>query len=135
MCEIHVVPFSVFEALTDSNWKKAMMDEYQALLKNNTWELVPATDNQHTVSNKWVYRVKHEADGSWDKYKGRLVAKGFQQTTGVGFFETFSPIIKPSTIRIVFTLAVTYGWDIKQIDINNDFLNGELHETVFMTQP
>ena len=115
MCEIHTVPSSVSEALTDSNWKKAMMDEYQALLKNNTWELVPAADNHHIVSNKWVYRVKYKADGTLDKYKARLVAKGFQQTAGVDFFETFSPVIKPSTIRVVFTLAVTHGWDIKQI--------------------
>ena len=110
------------------------MDEYQALLRNNTWELVPAAKNQNIVSNKWVYRVKYKANGSLDKYKTRLVAKGFQQTAGVNFFETFSPVIKPSTIRVVFILAVTYGWDIKQIDINNAFLNGELQETVFMTQ-
>ena len=79
MCEIHALPFCVYDALTDSNWKKAMMDEYQALLKNNTWELVPATNSQHVDKNKWVYRVKYEADGSLDKYKARLVAKGFQQ--------------------------------------------------------
>lgn len=86
MCEIYVVPSSVSEALADPNWKKAMLDEYQALMKNNTWELVPATTEQHVVSNKWVYRVKYKADDSLDKYKARLVAKGFQQTASVDFF-------------------------------------------------
>ena len=112
-----------------------MLDEYQALMRNNTWELVPAAENQHVGSNKWVYKVKYKADGCLDKYKVRLVAKGFQQIVGVNFFETFSPVIKSSTIRVVFTLAVTYGWDIKQIDVNNAFLNGELQETVYMSQP
>ena len=70
-----------------------------------------------------------------DKYKARLVAKGFQQTPGVDFFETFSSVVKASTIRIIFTLAVSRGWDIQQIDINNAFLNGDLHEEVFMSQP
>ena len=70
-----------------------------------------------------------------DKHKARLVAKGFQQTPGVDFFETFSPVVKASTIRIIFTLAVSRGWEIQQIDINNAFLNGNLHEEVFMSQP
>lgn len=67
-------------------------------------------------------------------YKARLVAKGFQQTPGLDSFETFSPIVKASIIRVILTLAITYGWDIQQVDINNAFLNGELHEEVYMTQ-
>ena len=78
MHEIHAIPLSVSEALVDANWKKAMVDVFQALMRNKTWELVPATENQHIISNKWVYRVKYKADGSLDKYKAMLVAKGFQ---------------------------------------------------------
>ena len=78
MREIHVVPLFVSEALTNSIWKQAIMDEYQVLMRNNTWELVPAAENQHIVSNKWVYGVKYKAYGSLDKYKARLVDKGFQ---------------------------------------------------------
>ena len=74
------------------------------------------------------------ADGSLDRCKARLVAKGFQQTPGIDFSETFSPVIKAPTIRIVFTLTVSRGWDIQQIDINNTFLNGDLQEDVYMTQ-
>ena len=85
ICELHATPLSVSEALADVNWKKAMVNEFQALMRNNTLELLPAIENQHVVSNKWVYRVKYKADGSPNKYKARLVAKGFQQTIGVNF--------------------------------------------------
>ena len=81
------------------------------------------------------FRTKFKANGSLDKYKERLVAKGFQQIPGVDFFETFSSVAKASTIRIVFTLAVSKGWNIQHIDVSNAFLNRELHEDVFMTQP
>ena len=116
-------------------WKQAMNDEFQALLRNQTWSLVPPSSVQSVVQCKWVFRTKLKVDGLLDKYKARLVAKGFQQTPGVDFSETFSPVVKASTICIVFTLAVSRGWDIQQIDINNVFLNGDLHEEVFMSQP
>ena len=76
-----------------------------------------------------------KADGSLDKFKARLVAKGFQQHAGVDFSNTFSPVVKVSTIRIIFTLVVAYNWDIQQIDINYAFLNDILHEDVYMCQP
>ena len=76
-----------------------------------------------------------KADGSLDKFKARLVAKGFQQHAGVDFSNTFSPVVKVSTIRIIFTLVVAYNWDIQQIDINYAFLNGILHKNVYMCQP
>ena len=82
-----------------------------------------------------MFRTKFKADGTLDKYKARLVAKGFQQTPGLDFSETFSTVINASTIRIIFTLAVSINWDIQQIDINNAFLNGDLREAVFMAQP
>ena len=97
-----------------------MNDEFQAVLHNQTWSLVPPSSAQR-VQCKWVFRTKHNVDGSLDKYKARLVAKGFQQTLGVDFFETLSPVVKASTIRIIFTLAISRGWDIQQIDINNAF--------------
>ncbi|KAK6131582.1 hypothetical protein DH2020_034596 [Rehmannia glutinosa] len=87
------------------------------------------------ISNKWVFRVKYNANGDVDKFKARLVARGFEQTAGVDFHETFSPVIKPCTIRLIFTLVVTNQWSIQQIDVNNAFLNGDLKETVYMSQP
>ena len=103
-----------------------MEDEFHALILNHTWDLVPNADVPLVVQCKWVFRTKFKADGSLDKYKARLVAKGFQQTVGIDFSYIFNPVVKAPTIRIVFTLAVSKGCDIQQIDINNAFLNGGL---------
>ena len=82
-----------------------------------------------------MFRVKYNPDGSVSKYKARLVAKGFHQTYDVDFFKTFSPVVKPCTIRIVLSLAVMNHWTIRQLVVNNAFLNGVLTEEVFMHQP
>ena len=135
IASLHQEPTSVSAALANPEWQRVMEEEYQALLRNNTWVLVSSTYASHIVQSKWIFRTKFKVDGSLDKYKARLVAKGFQQTPGIDFFETFSPVVKASTIRIIFTLAVTKGWDIQQIDVNNAFMNGDLHEDVFISQP
>ena len=126
---------SVKAALTNTKWKMAMQNEYDALQNNGTWTLVPAEKATKLVGNKWVFRVKYNPDGSISKYKAWLVAKGFHQTYGVDFFETFSPVVKPCTVRIVLSLVVMNCWPIRQLDVNNAFLNGMLIEDVFMPQP
>ncbi|KAL5854234.1 hypothetical protein ACOSQ4_004036 [Xanthoceras sorbifolium] len=126
---------SVKEALQHPCWYSAMQEEYHALMKNQTWNLVPAAASVNLVGCKWVFRVKYHQDGSIHKYKARLVAKGFHQTTGIDYSDTFSPVVKASTIQIIFTIVVSNAWDIQQIDINNAFLNGELKEVVYMEQP
>ncbi|KAH9650410.1 retrovirus-related pol polyprotein from transposon RE2 [Citrus sinensis] len=131
----HKEPDTVQKALNDSKWLQAIKEEYDALIKNNTWTLVPRQADQHVVRNKWVYRIKYNIDGSVAKYKARLVAKGFQQVAGVNYFETFSPVVKSATIRVILSLAVMNQWRIRQVDVNNRFLNGELTEEVFMSQP
>ncbi|CAJ2668100.1 unnamed protein product [Trifolium pratense] len=128
-------PQTVRCALNDPKWIQAMKDEYQALMNNNTWTLVPLPPHKRAIGCKWIFRVKENPDGTINKYKARLVAKGFLQTTGFDFTETFSPVIKPVTIRIILTLAVTFKWQVQQIDVNNVFLNGVLQEEVYMTQP
>ena len=87
------------------------------------------------IGCRWVYKVKENPDGSVGKYKARLVAKGFHQQVGFEFNETFSPVVKPTTIGIVLTIALSRGWSVRQLDINNAFLNGILQEEVFMSQP
>lgn len=112
-----------------------MQVEYDALLCNKTWRLVPRPPAGNIVGCKWVYRVKRLADDSLARYKARLVAKGFNQEEGVDFFDTFSPVVKPTTIRLVLSVALSQHWSIRQLDINNAFLNGDLRETVYMDQP
>uniref|UniRef100_A0A803PXS9 Integrase catalytic domain-containing protein n=1 Tax=Cannabis sativa TaxID=3483 RepID=A0A803PXS9_CANSA len=127
-------PTSLKQALASPHWNGAMTTEFHALKRKGTWILVPFIEGMTVVSNKWVYRVKYNKDGSVDKFKARLVAKGFQQIHGLDYFKTYSPIVKPCTIRLIFSLTITYNWDIQQID-NNAFLNGELNEVVYMQQP
>ena len=103
-------------------------------MKNQTWDLVPLPPNRKAVGCKQVFRVKENADGSINKYKARLVAKGFHQVHGFDFHETFSPVVKPITVRIILTLALTNAWDLFQLDVNNALLNGLLEETVYMVQ-
>lgn len=129
------VPTSVAQALSHPKWKKAMEEEIAALEKNRTWTLTPATSTMNVVGNRWVFKIKKNPDGSTNRYKARLVTKGFHQNPGVDFKETFSPVINPCTIRLVLAIAVSRNWPISQVDINNAFLNGTLTETIFMTQP
>lgn len=128
-------PINLLTALQSPVWKRAMDEEYSALMKNKTWRLVPLPPNRSAIGCKWVFKVKTKPDGSVDKYKARLVAKGFHQCEGFDFSETFSPVIKPVTIRLVLTIAVSQKWCIRQIDVNNAFLNGILREEVYMAQP
>ena len=111
-----------------------MEEEIAALSRNHTWELVPY-QGQKVVDCKWVFKTKFKADSSILKHKARLVAKGFQQTPGLDFGETFSPVVKPTTIRIVLTIAVTFNWSVRQLDVNNAFLYEDLDEDIYMSPP
>jgi hypothetical protein len=112
-----------------------MHAEYDALLSNKTCTLCPRPSRKKVVRKKWVFKLKQKSDGSIDRYKARLVAKGLDQEEGTDFNETFSPVIKPATIRLALALAVHFGWFIHQLDISNAFLNGFLEEKIFMEQP
>ena len=126
---------SVTKALTDSRWHDAMSSELTALMCHNTWQLVPPPNDCNIVSCKWVFWIKRHADGSIDQFKARLVAKGFNQRPGLDYKETFSPVVKPITIRTVLTLAIMQGWSLRQLDVNSAFLHGHLTEKVYMKQP
>ena len=128
-------PTSVTKALQCPHWKAAMCEEYEALLRTNTWTLVSPPSNIQPIRCKWVFRIKRNPNGSIQKYKARLVAKGFHQKEGVDFGEIFSLVVKPATIRLILSLALSKGWTIHQFDFNNAFLNGDLTEEVYMKQP
>ena len=113
-------------------WCTAMEAEFNALLKNNTWSLVPSSRACNIVGCKWVVRIKRRANGTIERYKACLVAKGFHQQVEIYFSETFSLVVKPTTIRVVLSLAVSVGWSTRQIDIQNAFLHGNLSEEVYM---
>nr|GEV40746.1 ribonuclease H-like domain-containing protein [Tanacetum cinerariifolium] len=116
-------------------WRNAMYDEYNALVKNGTRLLVPRPAGVNMVLSMWLFKHKFHADGTLSRYKARLVANGSNQQLGVDFDETFSPVVKPATIRMVLSLDVTCKWSIHQLNVKNDFLNGDLSKTVYMHQP
>jgi len=106
-------PTCVSQAITQLHWREAMSNELTALMKHGTWDLMPLPPNCTPVGCKWIFRVKRNADGSVDRFKARLVAKGFHQRPGVDYTETFSPIVKPATIRAVLSIAVMRGWELR----------------------
>ncbi|KAJ3705170.1 hypothetical protein LUZ61_008875 [Rhynchospora tenuis] len=116
-------------------WRAAMSSEINALARNKTWVLVPPPLNQKIIGCKWVYKLKQKPDGTVERYKARLVAKGFHQEEGVDFFDTYSPVVRPTTIRVVLSLAISSHWSVRQLDVHNAFLHGDLQEQVYMAQP
>ncbi|PRQ43270.1 putative RNA-directed DNA polymerase [Rosa chinensis] len=129
------VPNKVQDALGDPKWRKAMEEEMEALQKSNTWQLVPPPQGKKAVGCRWVFTVKHNADGSVNRYKARLVAKGFTQTYGIDYDETFAPVAKMNTIRVLLSFAANLNWPLRQFDVKNAFLHGELTEEVYMSLP
>jgi hypothetical protein len=94
-----------------------MDSEYNALIKNNTWHLVSPKVGTNIINCKWVYKIKKRVDGTVDRYKARLVAKGFKQRYGIDYEDTFSLVVKASTIRVVLSIAVTKGRSLRQLDV------------------
>ena len=131
-------PKSVNDALKGPNaveWKAAMDREYQSLMKNKTWTLVPRPKDTNVVGNRWVYTIKRDAYGNITKFKGRLVAQGYSQTHGVDYDEVFSPVVRFATLRTLLALANANDWEIHQMDVTTAYLNGELDCDVYMEQP
>jgi len=112
-----------------------MVEEHDALMKNHTWDLVPRPPRANIVTGKWIFKHKFNADGTLERYKARWVLRGFTQRPGVDFAETFSPVVKPATVRTVLSLALSRRWPIHQLDVKNAFLHGTLSETVYCAQP
>jgi len=117
------------------HWRKAMDDEISSLTQMKTWEVVPRPEDRETVESKWVYRIKHNANGEIARYKARLVAKGYTQVSGLDFNETYAPVTRLETIRLLFGLAVEKDWEIRQIDVKTAYLNGDLDEEIYMEPP
>ncbi|MCO5574886.1 hypothetical protein L7F22_028680 [Adiantum nelumboides] len=109
--------------------------EYQSLMANGTWQLVPAPPNRKLVTCKWLLRKKFHADGSVSLYKARLVARGFTQIPGMDYSETFSPVLCITSFRVLIAIAALFGFLLHQMDVRTAFLNGDLQEEIYMSQP
>ena len=112
-----------------------MDEEMHSLLKNHTWDVVPLPFGKTAVGYKWVHTKKHHADGTLERYKSRLVARRFTQSYGIDYFETFAPVTKMETVRLLLALAAHFQWVIRQFDVKNAFLHGDLTEEVYMQHP
>ena len=112
-----------------------MTCEYDAIIKSGTYDLVPRPKNANIIRCLWLYKHKYDAHGNFKCHKSRLVANGKSQEEGVDFTETFSPVVKPATIRCVLHVALANAWPVHQLDVQNAFLHGTLDETVYMFQP
>lgn len=123
------------QASKNAHWRHAMAEECNALLKNGTWILIPLNTAKNVVSCKWNFRIKQNPDGTISYYKVRLVAKGYHQQLGLDYKDTFSPVLKPATLRLVLSISISKGWDVQHLDVSNAFLHGSLTEEIYMQQP
>jgi hypothetical protein len=131
-------PTSYEEAMRSphsSKWREAMKDEMRSMSANQVWKLEKISKGSKTVGCKWVYKIKRDSKGNIDRFKVRLVAKGFTQREGIDYNETFSPVSSKDSFRIIMALVAHYILELHQMDVKTTFLNGDLYETVYMAQP
>jgi hypothetical protein len=130
-----IEPATYKSAIKDPMWSQAMKDEIHALYTQGTWSLVPLPANRNLVGCKWIFKIKRHSDGSIARHKAWLVAKGFNQEPGLDYGDTFSPVVKPATVRLVLALAAHFNWPLRQLDVKNAFMHDILQEEVYMSQP
>jgi hypothetical protein len=109
-----------------------MKEEMSVLQKNKTWDLVQLPKGKNTVGCKWVFTIKQTPEGKVEIYKARLAAKGYSQTYGIDYDETFAPVVKMSTVRTLISCAVNFRWSLHQLDVKNAFFHGDLEEEVYI---
>ena len=129
------LPKSPKAAYDNEKWRSAMQEEYDSLLLNGVWEIVPKPDNIEPLSGKWVFALKYNAEGEITRYKARYVARGYAQKHGVDFNETYSPTTKLSTVRILLNFAAQYNVKLFQLDVKTAYLNAPIDEEIYMIQP
>ncbi|XP_073943412.1 uncharacterized protein [Choristoneura fumiferana] len=131
-------PTTVKEALQSSDsklWRQAMQDEIDSFNKHEAWELVDRPADKNIVKNRWLFKIKRDANGKIACYRARLVAKGFTQKFGIDYLDTYSPVVRHSSLRMLLSLAVELDLKIDHLDVKTAFLNGNLSEEIYMSQP
>jgi hypothetical protein len=135
-CNIAVLELAGYwDAKEDPKWRAAMQEELAMIDKNQTWKLVTRPEHKKVIGVKWVFRTKLNADGSINKHKARLVVKGYAQIFGLDFFDTFAPVARQDTIRMLLAISAQKGWKIYHLDVKSAFLNGFLEEEIYIEQP
>ena len=129
------VPRNINETTQVPEWRNIVKKEMEALMKNNTWDLVSLLAGKHPIGCKWVFTVKFRSNGQIEKYKAWLVAKGFTQTLGINYQETFALVVKMNTIRVLLSLAANLDWPLQQLDVKNAILNRNLEEAYMELPP
>eukprot|EP00253_Pinus_taeda_P027768 PITA_27768 len=133
---LNIVEPSNYEGASKSDeWRAAMHEEMESIYRNHTWDLVELPEGKTPIGCKWLYKPKINADGSVEKFKARLIAKGYSQQEGIDFDDTFAPVAKLNTIRMLICLATKHKWKLYQLDVKSAFLNGELKEEIYLVQP
>lgn len=125
---IEYEPSTFEEETKHQEWKNAMNGEYQYIMTNGVWEIVPRPANKSVVTSKWLYKIKRAADGSINKFKARFVDRGFSQEEVIDYEETFSPTTRYTMIRSLISLAAPMGWKVHRMDVKTKFLNGTVDE-------
>ena len=115
-------------------WKEAVNSEIESILSNHTWELADLSPKNKLLGSKWIFKRKMKPDGTIDKYKARLVVKGYRQKEGLDYFDKYFLVTRITSIRMLIALAV-HDLKIHQMDVKTTFLNGELEEEIYMEQP
>ena len=129
------IPKNVEEASRVPKWRKAIEEEMRALEKNRTWEVTGLPKEKNTVGCKWVFTIKYNSNGTLERYKAQLVAKGFTQTFGIDYLQTFALVAKLNTIKALLSMAINLDWPLQQLDVKNAFLNSDIEEEVYMHSP
>jgi hypothetical protein len=129
-----IEPYRVEDVLRDSDWVLAMQEELNNFMRNDVWHLVPRP-NQNVVATKWVFRNKQDEHGVMTRNKARLVPKGYSQVEGLDFGETYAPVARLESIRILLAYATYHGFKVYQMDVKSTFLNGPIKEEVYVEKP
>ena len=120
------------EAVKHQVLKDAMNEEYESIMKNDVWDVVPRPKDKSIVTSKWLYKIKHGVNGSAEKFKARFVAWGFTQKEGIDYDEIFAPVAHYTTIWSIIALATLQGWSLHQMDVKTAFLHGSIKEEVYV---